>query len=153
MVNTSRPNKSTENTVSTERRSLDEVLNRSYAAGLPSLPDTSLEDGRCSTSLQVESLVTGRSRQEKIPAHSKFLYAVNILFRFASFWFALKGYSSSPLLINSCHILMRQRRCPSTLFRLLWLVRTTVSFCICCAFYVSCLYDNHVTRRKAVINA
>ena len=109
VVNTGQLNKSTENTVRTERRSLDEVLRRSYAAGLPSLPDTSLEDGRCSSSPEVESLVTGRSRQEKNPAHSKFLYLVNFLFRFASFRFALKGYSSSPLVtvsINSCHILM-----------------------------------------------
>lgn len=51
----------------------------SYATSLPSLPDTSLEDGACSTlrQQQVEDLVTGRSRDVKTPVHSKFLFLIS----------------------------------------------------------------------------
>ena len=47
-----------------------------YAASLPSLPDTSLEDGAYSTPRQqrVEDLVTGRSRDGKTPVDSKSLF-------------------------------------------------------------------------------
>ena len=53
----------------------------SYATSLPSLPDTSLEDGACSTlqQQQVEDLVTGRSRDVKTPVHSKFLFLISNL--------------------------------------------------------------------------
>lgn len=54
---------------------------RSYATSLPSLPDTSLEDGACSTlrQQQVEDLVTGRSRDVKTPVHSKFWFLISNL--------------------------------------------------------------------------
>ena len=70
---TTEPHKSTANPVSTDHFNPN-VQPGSYAASLPSLPDTSLEDGACASSLQqVESLVTGRSQLVKPPVHSKSL--------------------------------------------------------------------------------
>lgn len=66
-------NKSTTNPASTTSGEFN-ILTQSFAVSLPSLPDTSLEDGGCSNSQHdVESLVTGLSRgQGKTPVHSKF---------------------------------------------------------------------------------
>ena len=74
-------NKSTANPVSTTSGEFN-ILTHSYAVSLPSLPDTSLEDGGCSNSQHdVESLVTGLSRgQGKTPVHSKF--NMHFLFKF-----------------------------------------------------------------------
>ena len=72
-TNGTNSNKSTTNPVSTTTGKFYN-LSQSYAVSLPSLPDTSLEDGGCSNSQHdVESLVTGLPRGEgKTPVHSKF---------------------------------------------------------------------------------
>ena len=69
---TTEPHKSTANPVSIQGHFSLNVQPGSYAASLPSLPDTSLEDGACASSLQqVESVITGRSEQVNTPVCGK----------------------------------------------------------------------------------
>ena len=71
---TTEPHKSAANAVSIEGQFSLNVQPRSYAASLPSLPGTSLEDGACASSLQrVESDITGRCQQINTPVCGKFV--------------------------------------------------------------------------------
>ena len=69
---TTEAHKSAANRVSTQGHFSLNIQPGSYAASLPSLPDTSLEDGACASSLQqVESVITGHSQQVNTPVCGK----------------------------------------------------------------------------------
>lgn len=69
---TNEPHKSAANPESRQGHFSLNVQPGTYAASLPSLPDTSLEDGACASSLQqVESVITGRSQQVNTPLRGK----------------------------------------------------------------------------------